>query len=69
MTKYEAAKIRLLDIAKSLESEEDFPNIQYHNRCRRIYTHSGTLERITNKKEKYVNRCFKSFEKLRMYFV
>ena len=53
----EAAKIRddkgVLEIAESLESEEDLPNIQYHNRCRRIYTHSGTLERISNKRKVY----------------
>ena len=52
----EAAKIRVdkrvLEIAESLESEEDFPNIQYHNRCRRVYIHSGTLERVLD----YCNR-------------
>ena len=26
-----------LEIAEFLESEEDFPNIHYHNRCRRVY--------------------------------
>ena len=53
----EAAKIRddkrVLEIAESLESEEDLPNIQYHNRCRRVYTHSGTLERISKKRLVY----------------
>ena len=48
----EAAKIhddkRYVEIAESLESEEEFPSLQDHNRCRRIYTHSGTLERISN---------------------
>ena len=51
----EAAKIRdgkrVLEIGESLESEEDFPNVVYHNRCRRVYTHSGTLERISNKRK------------------
>ena len=53
----EAAKIRddkrVLEISESLEFEEDFPNIQYRNRCRRKYTHSGTLERISNKRKVY----------------
>ena len=50
----EAAKIRggkrFLEIAESLKSEKYFPNTQYHNRCKKVYTHSGTLERISNKR-------------------
>ena len=50
----EAAKIRghksFLEIAESLESEKDFPNTQYHNWCKKVYTHSGTLERISNER-------------------
>ena len=53
----EAANIRdgkrVLETAESLESEEDFPKIQYHNKCRTVYTHSGTLERISNKRKVY----------------
>ena len=50
----EVAKLRnderVLEIAKSLRSEE-FPNIKYHERCKKVYTHSGTLERLSKKRK------------------
>ena len=52
-----AAEIRnhgpLLEIAKGLH-EDEIPNIQYHRKCRSIFTMKKLLEKLQTSKEKYV---------------
>ena len=42
---------KVLDLAGSCQSENDFPKMHFHNRCWKVYTHSSTLESLSAKRE------------------
>ena len=50
----EAAKIRqnqtVVNLAEST-NEGDLPRVQYHMKCRKAFTHKGSLEVIKNKRQ------------------
>ena len=38
---------KLLQLAKSITNEDEYPLIYYHLKCRNMFTHKGTLDAIS----------------------
>ena len=51
----EAARIRndekVLKVLEKFRSEKNPSEIKYHNRCKKVYVHSGSLERLSKRRK------------------